>query len=156
MKTAGFTLIELVLVIVLIGILAGASLQGIVLGTRNYIVAVRNYLELFREGKTAMERMVREIRHCHPDDIDVSVSGRIDIVKQIATPEDDLSMAVSFVQSGNQITRQSSAGSFTLAEYIKADSFSSSMDANNVVALGFILQRGDTEIKLQTNVFPRL
>ena len=63
-KTAGFTLFETIVVIILIGILAGASLQGLVLGTRNYIVATRDYLELFREGKTAMERMVREIRHC--------------------------------------------------------------------------------------------
>jgi prepilin-type N-terminal cleavage/methylation domain-containing protein len=155
MKTAGFTLIEMILVIVLIGILAAASLQGVVLGTRNYIVATRNYLELFREGKTAMERMVREIRHCRPADVTVS-SGRIDIVKAIGTPEDDISMAVSFVQSGTQITRQSSVGNFTLADNIKEGSFSCGTASNNVVTLGFILKSGDTEIKLQTKVFPRL
>ena len=153
-KTAGFTLFETIVVIILIGILAGASLQGLVLGTRNYIVATRDYLELFREGKTAMERMVREIRHCKPVNVTFPAGG-INIVKELDTPEDPL-LSVLFFQDGSRIKRQSGGVGYTLVEYVKTGSFSSSTDANGVVTLGFTLKRGNTEIQLQTCVFPRI
>ena len=150
----GYTIIELVKVIILVTILAGASMQAIIMATGTYTTATRDYLELYQEGKLAMEKMVREIRDTNPDRIAIGTNS-ISFTKHHITPKDN-SFAIQFAQSGNTIERQSGAGDFVLVENVAAESFSPSKDSNDVVTLSFTLSRGNTNMPLRTAVYPLL
>ena len=150
----GYTIIELVMVIILVTILAGASMQAIIMATGTYTTATRDYLELYQEGKLAMEKMVREIRDTNPDRIAIGTNS-ISFTKHHITPKDN-SFAIQFAQSGNTIERQSGAGDFVLVENVAAESFSPSKDSNDVVTLSFTLSRGNTNMPLRTAVYPLL
>lgn len=61
MNEKGFTLIELILVVVLLGIIAVAMTSAFV-PTVTVSVNVDQRKEAFQQGRTAMERMMREVR----------------------------------------------------------------------------------------------
>ncbi len=151
----GYTIIELVMVVVLVALLAAFSMQAIIMATGTYTTATRDYLELYQEGKLAMEKMVRELRDTVPSWITIT-TGSISFTKypEHDTPRDS-SLSIQFQQSGDTIQRQSGAGGFTLADNIEAGSFTVNQDSNGVVTLYFIVSRGNTEIPLQTAVWPR-
>ena len=150
----GYTIIELVMVIILVTILAGASMQAIIMATGTYTTATRDYLELYQEGKLAMEKMVREIRDTNPGRVIIGTNS-ISFTKHHITPKDN-SFAIQFAQSGNTIERQSGAGDFVLVENVAFESFSTSKDSNDVVNLSFTLSRGNTNMPLRTAVYPLL
>ncbi len=154
-RCPGYTLIEMVVVIVLVIILATFSIQALIMSMETYTTATRDYLELFKEAQLAMEKMTREIRETHPTGIAIT-TGSIAFTKQTGhdTPEDP-NLAVTFVQSGDVIRRQTGAGNYILAEDVEALSFVPSQDANNVVTLSFTMSRGSTEIPVRTAVLPR-
>jgi len=151
----GYTIIELVMVVVLVALLAASSMQAIIMATGTYTTATRDYLELYQEGKLAMEKMVRELRDTVPTWITIT-PGSISFTKypDHDTPR-DASLAIQFLQSGNTIERQSGAGFFTLADNIETSSFTVNQDSNGVVTLAFTISRGNTEIPLRTAVWPR-
>ncbi|MEA1928191.1 MAG: prepilin-type N-terminal cleavage/methylation domain-containing protein [Candidatus Auribacterota bacterium] len=151
----GYTIIEMVMVIILVALLAAFSMQAIIMATGTYTTATRNYLELYQEGKLAMEKMVREIRDTDPSGITIT-TGSVTFTKQTDhdTPRDN-SLAIQFQQSGNTIERQSGAGTFTLVDNIETSSFAANQDIKGVVTLSFIISRGDTQIPLRTAVYPR-
>lgn len=60
-KKNGFTLVELVLVIALMGILAFALAPALITGVRSYDI-VWSRRQVLAEGRVAMDRMVKEIR----------------------------------------------------------------------------------------------
>lgn len=72
---SGFTLIELVAVIVLVGILATASVQFISFGTQIYVEANDRQLTLSK-SRFVIERMTREIRGAIPNSVRVSDNNR--------------------------------------------------------------------------------
>jgi len=74
-RQSGFTLIELVAVIVLVGILATASVQFIGFGTQIYIQANDRQVTLSK-SRFAIERMTREIRGAIPNSVRVSSNNR--------------------------------------------------------------------------------
>jgi prepilin-type N-terminal cleavage/methylation domain-containing protein len=150
----GYTIIEMVMVIVLISILAAFSMQAIIMATGTYTTATRDYLELYQEGKLAMEKMVREIRDTNPGRIAIGTNS-ISFTKHHITPKDN-SFAIQFAQSGNTIERQSGAGDFVLVENVAAGSFSPSTDSNDVVTLYFTVSRENTNLPLRTAVYPLL
>jgi len=150
----GYTIIEIVMVIVLIALLAAFSMQAIIMATGTYTTATRDYLELYQEGKLAMEKMVREIRDTNPGRIIIGANS-ISFTKHHITPKDN-SLAIQFAQSGNTIERQSAAGDFVLVENVAAGSFSPAKDSNDVVTLSFTISRGGTNIPLRTAVYPLL
>lgn len=74
-KTAGFTLIELVAVIVLLGIVALGSTQFIRQSTGIYVdAATRDRLQ--QQARFAIERMTRELRNALPGSVRVDASGQ--------------------------------------------------------------------------------
>ena len=153
----GFSLIEIVLVIVIITILAGAAFQALISSVSLYATAARDYLIAQQEGKIAMEKMVREIREASPNDILIN-TGSIQITKRIrhGTPLDP-NLVVTFVQANNSTTivRQTAAGNYTLADNIVEDSFSANMDGNDVVTINFTIEAGENQYPLRTAVWPR-
>lgn len=157
-STSGYTLIEIVLVIVLMTILAGFGIQGLMQAISVYTVSTRDYLLNFQEGKIAMEKMAREIREASPDNIIIG-DGSIQIVKSFGhgTPQDP-SLTITFVQANDDTTieRQSAAGNFTLVDNVVDDSFSAHTDGNNVVTIYFAVEAGENYYPLRTAVWPRL
>lgn len=71
----GFTLIELVAVIVILGVLALATVRFIGFGTQIYYEANNRQLVL-SQSRFAIERMTREIRSAIPNSIRVSADNR--------------------------------------------------------------------------------
>lgn len=151
----GYTLIEMVVVMVLIAILAGFSIQAIILSTETYITATRDYLELFREGYMAMEKMTREIRETDPADINIT-TGSIAFTKPAnhETPHDP-SLAVTFAQNGSVIERQTASGTYQLTGNVEAGSFIASMNEQSAVTLSFTLSGKNSQIPLRSAVYPR-
>ncbi|MDU0113715.1 type II secretion system protein [Psychrosphaera aquimarina] len=72
-KPQGFSLIELVAVIVILGVLATASVRFIVFGTQIYVEANDRQVVLSK-SRFAIERMTREIRGAIPNSVRVSSS----------------------------------------------------------------------------------
>jgi prepilin-type N-terminal cleavage/methylation domain-containing protein len=64
----GFTLIEAVIVIVILGVLGAIGAPMLVSATRSYVME-RNILSTDAQAQLAMERMVREIRLIDPANI---------------------------------------------------------------------------------------
>ncbi|MEW5972929.1 MAG: prepilin-type N-terminal cleavage/methylation domain-containing protein [Pseudomonadota bacterium] len=71
----GFTLLELVLVMVLIGILAALTVDILLKPFRAFQDQARR-AELVAEADTAMTRMVRELRHALPNSVRVGGGGK--------------------------------------------------------------------------------
>jgi len=156
---SGHTLVEVTLSLVLLGILAVTAFYGSLAGVDVYVVTARDYLGLFQAGRVALEKMAREIRETSPDAITIS-TGEVSFTKQSdhVTPLDS-SETIRFYQvSGqNEIRREGDAsGVRTLARDVQASSFNPSQDSNGVVTLGFVMERGDTSIPLQTAILPRV
>lgn len=151
----GYTIIEIVMVTVLVALLAAFSMQAIIMATGTYTTATKNYLELYQEGKLALEKITREIRDTNPGGIIITADS-ISFTKQTDhdTPRDS-SLSIQFRQVGNTIERQSGAGNHVMVENVATGSFSASQDANNVVTLTFSLAKEDTNIPLRTAVYPR-
>ncbi len=150
----GYTLIEIVVVIVLLAILAGFSIQAIILSSETYTLTVREYLELFKEGYLAMDRMVREIRETHPGAITIA-PGTISFTKRSDTPQDP-SLEITFLQNGSYIQRQTAAGTYQLTGNVDTDSFTANMNEQSVVTLSFTVSGTESQIPLRSAVYPRL
>lgn len=71
----GFTLLELVLVMVLVGILAALTIDILLKPFRAFQDQARR-AELVAEADTAMTRMVRELRHALPNSVRVGGGGQ--------------------------------------------------------------------------------
>ena len=156
MKTSpdrGYTLIEFILVIVLIGILAGFAFLGLFHAIDVYNTSSRNYLELFQGAKVALDKMARELRESNPATV-VITTGEITFARHTGTPKDP-SLTVTFSQEGNNITRTTTQGGYLLLDNVKANSFLPSKDVNDVVTLPFTVTSENTEINLRTSILPR-
>jgi len=80
---AGFTLIELVIVIILLGILAGV-LVTVMRGPVIASIDVQQRMALVDIAETALQRMTREIRLALPNSIRVTLSGdRVEFLRTV-------------------------------------------------------------------------
>ena len=103
-REAGFTLIEMVITIVVIGIIAGISAMLILQAMRGYSDQdVR--ADLTNQARLAMERMareIREVRDCTATDIPTMAGGTISFVDNTGT-------AITYTTSGTDLTRNGTA-----------------------------------------------
>jgi len=133
-RSKGFTLIEIIVVIVILSIVAAISINFLVSSLRVYTMTV-NQKTLFDEGKLALERMCRDIRDAR------SITGvtatSITFVRNNATAQDI---------AGETLVFQRNAGASTL-EKVKASPVVTSTLASNVSA--FAVTNATNEIQLQ-------
>ncbi len=156
-RQAGFTLVETVVVILLLGILSAGAFYGILSGVEIYLTATRGFLNPFQEGRTALEKMAREIRETNPGSVTIA-GGEVSFSKQSdhITPL-DASENIRFFQSGTEIRREGDlSGTRVLAARIQAGSFSPSQDSRGVVTLSFNIAGDKAPIPLETAILPRV
>lgn len=154
-KDCGHSLIELVAVIVLLVIISGLSLQAIVSSTDLFFSTTRDYLEVYQESRTAMEKIVREIRESYHKKITFTSQTELIIDKKPghATPLDADVEDIRFYLSGDQLMRESDAGANILADNVS--SFSASTDTNSVISIDIVSGGGGSSIHLRTAVWTR-
>jgi prepilin-type N-terminal cleavage/methylation domain-containing protein len=150
----GFTLIEIIIVIVILSIVSGITIKFLVDSLRIYTMTV-NQKTLFDEGKLALERMCRDIRDARS--ITSVTTSSITFVRTNATAQDG---------AGETITFQRNAGTSTL-EKVKASpvvtttlvsnvSSFSVTNSSNEIQLQLTLQLASGEnVTLQSKVYPK-
>lgn len=153
-SSKGFTLIEVVIVIVILSIVSGITIKFLTDSLRIYTMTV-NQKTLFDEGKLALERMCRDIRDAR------SITGTtltsITFVRNNATAQDI---------AGETIIFQRNAGASTLEKVKASPSATSTMAANvsafavtnatNEIQLQLTLLLGTGEnVTLETKVYPK-
>ena len=147
----GYSLVELILVIVLLGILAGFSFQFLSGGIDTYIVA-RDVADTSQQGKIALEKMAREARFARQGTISIETDS-IFFTKFTGTPLDiNLSITFSLNEEG-ELQRTSGDDTVTLAENVT--SFIPSQDSNGDIKLELKMEKGDGRAHFQIQVYPR-
>jgi prepilin-type N-terminal cleavage/methylation domain-containing protein len=150
----GHTLIELVVVLVLVAILAAMGFLGLLQSIDLYTLTTRNYLEVFQEGTIALEKIVREVRETSPGNVTAEAQSIVLSKKPGHTTEADSSLMVTIFKSGDKLQRDSSAGTFDLAENVTA--FNPEKDEETqVVTIDLTMVKGGNTIRLRTATLPR-
>ena len=97
-KQHGFTLIELIMVIVISGIVAVMASKGLLVAAQAYLGS-RNAIDANWQGEFALERMVRDIRSVRsPSDISTASASQF-------TFTDTSGGSVSYTLSGSSLLR---------------------------------------------------
>ena len=128
----GFTLIEVVIVIVIIGVLSVLIAVPLMEGTRGW-VDVTTRKDLTQQGRLAMDRMIREIRNTgRKADDTPCISAATATAYTFSDASGDLvnCNSISFTVSGSQILR----GTNVLADHVSSFQWTYYNNSNNVTA----------------------
>lgn len=132
MGNKGFTLVELILVILLSGIVAGAVVNVMFQGVEGWL-SVGPRKETLGDIRPAMERMVREIREGRRYDYSLPTNQRLEF--NTYTSQFDLTPRLIIYEcTGGRIDRTEGLSTNTLAENISFCNFSTY--APNLIRLG--------------------
>jgi len=154
----GFTLIEIIIVIVILSIISAISIKFVVDSLRIYTMTV-NQKTLFDEGKLAMERMVRDIRDARamaePDPGETVSDVRI--TRTNATAQDEAGEAIRFVLSGTTLQKRKSAPSVMLIDLASnVSTFTATRGSTTEITIVLTLSLASGEsVTLQTKVYPK-
>ncbi len=155
-QTRGFTLIEMIMVIVITGVIA--SLAGMLLqhGVRAYVLS-GELTEIDWQGRLALERLLRDLRRMRsasPGDLTMTPADRITFV-------DSDNQTISYALSGATLTRNGQPladGISTLNfDYLRNDGKTTAATAGEVfyISVSFTISQGDSSRNLHGTVFPR-
>ena len=122
-KQCGFTLIELIFVIILLGIIGAIGSQMLTQGLNSFITQ-KNITNAIWQGQLAMERMTREIRYVRSaGDIIINTSGEFKFV-------DIYGESIDYKLSGSNLLRNTK----TIANGVNTLTFSYSDQSGNAVS----------------------
>ncbi len=160
----GFTLIEIIIVIVILAIVSSITIKFLVDGMRIYTMTV-NQKTLLDEGKLALERMCRDIRN--GQSVSVPAAGGsgsvITFVRNDATAQDIASESVTFQRNAGNSTlekvKTSPAATSRMADNVNTFTVTRGAVATNnlneiTLALNLLLGTGEN-VTLQTKVYPK-
>jgi prepilin-type N-terminal cleavage/methylation domain-containing protein len=159
----GFTLIEIIIVIVILSIISAISIKFLVDSLRIYTMTI-NQKTLFDEGKLALERMVRDIRDAQAmaePDAGETVSD-VRITRTNATAQDAAGEAIRFVLSGTTLQRRKSLPSVTLTNlasnvstFAVTRGTAATHNANEITILLTLSLTSGENLTLRTKVYPK-
>jgi len=154
MGSRGFTLIEIIIVIVILSIVSAITIKFLVDSLRIYTMTV-NQKTLFEEGKLALERMGRDIRDARS--ITGTTASSITFVRDDATAQDIAGETIIFQQNAVANTlekvKASPAATSTMAKNVTVFAVT---NATNEILLTLTLQLTTGEnVTLQTKVYPK-
>jgi prepilin-type N-terminal cleavage/methylation domain-containing protein len=160
----GFTLIEIIVVVVILAIAAGITVKFVVDGLKIYTMTV-NQKTLFDEGKLALERMCRDIRDAQS--ISVPAAGAsgtaITFVRNDATAQDGASETITFQRNAGNSTlekvKTSPAATSRMADNVGIFTVARGAAATNnlneiTLVINLLLGSGEN-VTLQTKVYPK-
>jgi len=164
-NSKGFTLVEIVITIVLIGILSGIAAMIILQGVRAYS-GEQSRSDVHYQARIAMERMTREIRSARlASETGTVISGAITGNPTSSFIFTDLSGGtIRYSLSGADLMRTTGGMPVLLAQGITSLEFrhydkagAPTLTAANlwVVELGLVAQQGGETLDLRTRVHPR-
>jgi len=150
----GFTLIEIIIVIVILAIISGITIKFLTDSLRVYTMTV-NQKTLFDEGKLALERMCRDIRDARS--ITGVTASSITFVRTNATAQDSAGETITFQRNASANTlekvKTSPIVTTTLASSVSSFTVTNS---SNEIQLQLRLQLASGEnVTLQSKVYPK-
>jgi len=161
MNRKGFTLIEIVIVIVILSIISAISIKFLVDSLRIYTMAV-NQKTLFDEGKLALERMCRDVRDARS--LTTPAAGgsgsTLRFTRDNATAQDYAGEDIRFIWSGTPGTalrKRKSQPSVTLVDLVSnVSTFTVTRATSNEITLNLTLSLASGErVTLRTSVYPK-
>jgi prepilin-type N-terminal cleavage/methylation domain-containing protein len=154
----GFTLIEIIIVIIILSIVSGISIKFLVDSLRVYTMTV-NQKTLFDEGKLALERMCRDVRDARTI---TSPSGGgsgnlITFTRANATAQDIANESITFRLTGSILEKVKASPSVTSAMANNVSVFTITRGATtDEITIGLTLSLTSGEhVTLQTKVYPK-
>lgn len=160
----GFTLIEIIIVIVILSIVSAITIKFLTDGLRIYTMTV-NQKTLFDEGKLVLERMCRDIRDAQ--NITVPAAGAsntlITFIRNNTTAQDGASESITFQRNAGNSTlekvKTSPAATSRMADNVNTFTVTRGAAATNnlneiTLALNLLLGTGE-HVTLQTKVYPK-
>jgi prepilin-type N-terminal cleavage/methylation domain-containing protein len=161
-SSKGFTLIEIIIVIVILSVISAISIKFVVDSLRIYTMTINQKI-LFDEGKLALERMCRDIRDARS--ITMPAAGgsgsTITILRSNATFQDIVDESITFRLTGSTLEKvkaspavtsaiASNVSTFTVTRGQTATSNENEITIQLTLALTGSLER----VNLQTKIYP--
>jgi prepilin-type N-terminal cleavage/methylation domain-containing protein len=154
----GFTLIEIIIVIVILSIVSVITINFLVTSLRTYSMVV-NQKTLLDEGKLALERMCRDIRNAQS--IATPAAGgsgsQIIFARTNATAQDIAGETITFQLTGSTLEKVKTSPAATSAMAANVSAFTVTRGATeDEIKVVLALSRGSGEnVTLQTKVYPK-
>ena len=159
----GFTLIEIIIVIVILGIVSAITIKFLTDGLRIYTMTV-NQKTLFDEGNLALERMCRDIRDARS--ITTPAPGgsgsTITFLRGNSTTQDVADESITFQLTGSTLEKVKSLPSATSAMAFNVTTFTvtrgqaATNNENEItIQLNLALTGSLERVDLQTRVYPK-
>jgi prepilin-type N-terminal cleavage/methylation domain-containing protein len=145
----GFTLIEIVIVIVILSIISAITIKFLVDSLRIYTMTVYQKT-LLDEGKLALERMCRDIRDANSI---TSTSDSITLTRTNATAQDIAGESITFRLTGSTLERVKASIGYAMASNVSTFAVT---NTSNEITLQLTLALGTGEnVTLWTKVYPK-
>ena len=157
----GFTLIEIIVVIVILSIVSGITIKFLIDSLKIYTMTV-NQKTLYDEGKLALERMCRDIRDARS--ITTPAAGgsgsTIIFLRGNLTAQDIVDESITFQRNiGNSTlekVKTSPAATSRMANNVSSFTVTRGAAGNDEITLVLTLTLGTGEnVTLQTRVYPK-
>lgn len=148
----GFSLIELIIVIVLLGIIAGVGSQLMAAGFRSYFLG-RDLTAADWQGRLALERMTREIREI-PSSVDLTTMAANQIgFNDMSGNAVSYSLGASLLRNIQPLADNVTALNFT---YLDGNGAATAVAADvRFISIGVDISRGGASMTLRTMVHAR-
>ncbi len=149
-KQHGFTLVEVIASLVLMGIMTAIAGMGIATGVRGYLLARENSI-ITQKAQVALGRLTRELQECfdcsNPSPPPISIILPFTFSNLLGNREIGL--------SGTEITLGTPGDTDTIIDQVQ--SFSMNYVTNGRIEINFTLayQTNDSTVNFQTTVLPR-
>lgn len=154
----GFTMIEIIIVIVILSIVSAISIKFLADSLRIYTMTV-NQKTLLDEGKLALERMCRDIRNARTITTPAAGSSgnSITFTRAHATAQDIANESITFRLTGSTLEKVKASPSVTSAMAVNVSTFTITRGAtNDEIKIVITLSLGTGEnVTLQTKVYPK-
>ena len=151
----GFTLIEVVIVIVILSIVSAITIYFLVSSLRVYTMTV-NQKTLFDEGKLALERMCRDIRDANSITGSSATSVTFTRTNATGAGQDIANETIIFQLTGSTLEKVKATPSATSAMAGNVSAFTVTRGADDEIKMVLTLSLGTGEnVTLQTKVYPK-
>jgi prepilin-type N-terminal cleavage/methylation domain-containing protein len=156
--TRGFTLIEMVIVVVILSIVSGITIKFLIDSLRIYTMTV-NQKTLLDEGRLALERMCRDIRDARtitsPAAPFPSSGSSITFTRTNATFGDVVDENIIYRLTGSTLEKVKGGVGYGIASNVSAFTVTRGA-ANDEIQIDLTLSLGSVErVILRTEVYPK-